>query len=895
MPTLSSISVCSLFSRRALQIEALLLALLVALFLSTVANAAPKAGSVIGNQASATYTDENGTEYSATSNLVETIVQPVYGLTLTSDRATFATAGGTVYIPHVLVNAGNSSDDFSLVVANAGGDDFDFSSLSVFLDADRDGNPDSAQAITSVSLNVSAQVNLVVAATVPGLSAANEAAVLTLTATSDNDGSQTATVTDTATVRAGAVVQVLKSMSATDGSADANAGSATAYTVTLGYQNTGNSAATNLVITDPLPAGLHYLDDSGRASVTGVQVLTDDASAEPATSNGSTITYSYDSANHEVEFTIDSVAASASGYVRFQVNVLTTDNDGNPLSAGDITNIANYAYDAQPTESTNAVQFTVNSTVDVVLDTAGLDTQTQASASQGGTASFTHTLNNTGNADHVFNLLISGSSYPAGTAFKLFRADGVTPLVDTNGDGVVDAGILASGASIDVVLKIYLPANGQGGPAQVTLTAQSVDDAAINDATIDEVTSITALTADLTANASVAGGGDGIGQPGVGGEASPVASNTVAPAGSVTVPLFINNQSNSADNYDLGIDNLPAGWLVVFYLDSDGDGVIDPSEPQIVNSGSIAANSNQSILAVLTAPSSATPGDQDLVFHIDSPNSSAEDYMKYRLTVDSTYGVDVALDNTAQAAAGSSVVFTHRLRNTGNTATGDITVSLLHSNSAGWTGTVYIDDGASPDVLDSTDSVYNPASPPSLAAGAETTLFLRVIVPPSATVGSQDTVTITASITTPGGAVTDSATDTITVISTEINLRKEQALDSGCDGTADAAFSSGGIVSGAVPGACLIYRVTAVNSGSEAVTDVIIYDSTPNFTTLESTNLTPSVSVGGNSYTVAGDCASSAPGLSTPADETTGTLTGRICDLPAGASGLLEFSVQIDP
>jgi uncharacterized repeat protein (TIGR01451 family) len=870
--------------------------LLLAIWLvSLPANAAPKAGSVIGNQASATYTDENGTEYSATSNLVETIVQPVFGLTLISDRSTFATPGGTVYFPHVLTNAGNDADDFTLLAANSAGDDFDFSSISVFLDADRDGNPDSAQAITSVTLNSAAQINLVVAATVPGLSAADDVGIVTLTATSDSDGTKLATVTDTATVRTGAVVQVLKSMSSTDGFADAKAGSATAYTVTLGYQNTGNSAAANLVITDTLSAGLIYLADSGRASVTGVQLLTDDVSAEPVSSNGSVLTYEYDSVNHEVEFTIDAVAASESGYVRFQVNVLTTDNDGAPLLAGDITNIANFAYDGGVAEPTNAVQFTVNSTVAVVLDGPGLDTQTLASASQGVVASFTHTLNNSGNVDHVFNFVISNSDYPAGTAFKLFRSDGVTPLVDSNGDGIVDAGILAAGASIDVVMKVYLPANGQGGPFQVTLTAQSVSDPTISDATIDEVTLVTALAADLTANASAVGGGDGIGLPGAGGEATPVDSNNVAPGASVEVPLFINNQTDSADNYDFSIDNLPAGWTVKFYLDSDGDGTIDANEAEFVNSGLIPANSSQSVIAVLTTPAAATPGDVDLVFHIKSPNSSAEDYLKYRITVDSTYGLDVALDNSSQAAAGSSVVFTHRLLNTGNTASGDITLSLAHSNSGGWTATIYIDDGATPTVLDSTDSVYNPGLPPSLAAGAETTLFVRVIVPPSATVGAVDTVTLTATITTPGGPVSDTASDTITVISTEIDLRKVQALDSACDGTADTAFSSAGIVAGAVPGACLIYQVTAVNSGSEAVTSVVIYDSTPNFTTLETAGLTPVVTVGGSSYTSAGDCSTSTPGIDIPADETSGTLTGSICNLPAGASGQLQFSVQIDP
>ena len=48
--------------------------------------AAPEAGSVIGNQAVATYTNQAGDTITVTSNTVETIVQQVAGVTLTSDN-----------------------------------------------------------------------------------------------------------------------------------------------------------------------------------------------------------------------------------------------------------------------------------------------------------------------------------------------------------------------------------------------------------------------------------------------------------------------------------------------------------------------------------------------------------------------------------------------------------------------------------------------------------------------------------------------------------------------------------------------------------------------------------------------------------------------------------------
>ena len=47
------------------------------LFAATLASAAPPAGTVIGNQAAATYTDASAVSRTATSNTVTTVVQQV--------------------------------------------------------------------------------------------------------------------------------------------------------------------------------------------------------------------------------------------------------------------------------------------------------------------------------------------------------------------------------------------------------------------------------------------------------------------------------------------------------------------------------------------------------------------------------------------------------------------------------------------------------------------------------------------------------------------------------------------------------------------------------------------------------------------------------------------------
>ena len=59
------------------------------------------ANTIIRNQASATFKDDSGTVYNVTSNLVETLVQPVAGVELEQSQSKLASSGGTVDFPHV--------------------------------------------------------------------------------------------------------------------------------------------------------------------------------------------------------------------------------------------------------------------------------------------------------------------------------------------------------------------------------------------------------------------------------------------------------------------------------------------------------------------------------------------------------------------------------------------------------------------------------------------------------------------------------------------------------------------------------------------------------------------------------------------------------------------------
>jgi hypothetical protein len=89
-------------------------------------------------------------------------------------------------------------------------------------------------------------------------------------------------------------------------------------------------------------------------------------------------------------------------------------------------------------------------------------------------ASINLAIHNTGDiaAQDIFNIQV----VPTDPNWKisLFRADGVTPLTDTNGDGQIDTGPLAYGGSLGLVLRFRAPAYASSGdtfPFQLRATS----------------------------------------------------------------------------------------------------------------------------------------------------------------------------------------------------------------------------------------------------------------------------------------------------------------------------------------------------------------------------------------------------------------------------------------
>ena len=864
-------------------------------FAVTAAHAAAPAGTVIGNQATASYVDTSGTTRTASSNLVQTTVSQVKSYTLTANGAKTGAPGQTVYYPHTITNTGNGSDTYALNAATAGGG-FTHTGLVYYIDANGDGIPDNFTPITSTGVvPAGGTFNFVVAGTVPAAATAGQTGTITVSVSDTTP--TTLTNTDTTTV-ANSAINVTKAMSVTSGPSP----SAGPLTVTLSYTNTGTQAGTNLLLTDALPSGMTYVAGSGRWSGSGATALTDAAGGDPAG-----IAYDFGATTPgTVTATIASVGAGVSGTLSFQVSIKSGLAPTTASTQASTTNTASYSSTQQATPAnTNSVLYTVAQTAAVTATGS-----TVATAGQGSTVTFTNTITNNGSGTDSFDISYptpgnAGNTFPTGTTFALYQSDGVTTLLDTNGNGTPDTGPLAPGASYNVILKATLPPTATGGPFTVAKTATSKFDPTKTATANDTLTVIANNSVDLTENtaradstpAGTAGSGNAA-TTGFGpGTATVIATNTVTPAPATATTsafkLYVNNTSTSTDSYDLSTTTaIPAGWAVSFYTDG-GAGNCSTLGAKLTNTGPLAGGTNRLVCAVVTVPASntgnATPGTTNFTFQAISPVTPASvDTIVDAVIVSAVHSLTLTPNGAQQTFPGGSVTYTHTLTNNGNASeTVTFPAGFLTDSqaAAGWTSAAYIDSNNN-GVLDvGTDTLIAAGTTTlTLAGNASQRLFVRVFAPGSATAASAaDVTTLTATYN--GGAATASANDTTTVTN-GLLLSKAQVAGTCAAALVAGPFSNAAIASGpnTAPGKCLAYQITATNTTPGTLTNVVVSDIVPANTTLAATSCAAPSATGGASV-----------GGTATTEGASGTVTATLASLTSTTSFQLTFCVKINP
>jgi uncharacterized repeat protein (TIGR01451 family) len=316
----------------------------------------------------------------------------------------------------------------------------------------------------------------------------------------------------------------------------------------------------------------------------------------------------------------------------------------------------------------------------------------------------------------------------------------------------------------------------------------------------------------------------------------------------------------------------------------------DTSEAIITSTGVLIAGTNKQFYADVTVPAGSTPGTNDIYFRVLSPTSGASDRLHDAVAVNTVRSITFNPNNNGQVFPGGSVVYSHLLVNNGNVLEGDGTVSSINLTTSeslsGWSAVIYYDANNN-GILDASDTTvtnlaFVSASGAGLAVGETVRLLVKVFAPAGAPLGAIDATTITATTvngtyatTVPVPAV---ATDNSTVISGDLTLLKEQALDSNLDGSPDTAYSTADISTGAIPGKSVRYRITVTNTGTAPATSVKVYDTTPAYTV----------------YTTTGPAATTVGSVATaPSDGTAGALEFNVGTLNPGQSAVITFGVII--
>lgn len=815
--------------------------------------------SIISNMAVGEYSEEGSTVVQvARSNLVQTTILPVYSLNLVAANNKTVVAGQTVYFNHILTNTSNETDQYTFTVSNnPTGDDFDFvnSSLMVYLDANNDGIPDGS-AITGYTLGAGQSVGLIVAASIPNTITTGKVANLTLMVTSANGASGTNSNVDKATVTDQSTLVVRKKFS------QITAANGDVVTIRLDYQNPTNTIVPTATLTDTLGSNLTYEVNTGKWN--GVTVY----DAVGGTADPTGINYSVTS--NVVTATLTNIPANTIGYIEFNVKI-------NKSIAGKIENVINVTGLTTDTSNTAVVNVApvyavkMNGSASNVSDNT--NTITASAVPQGGELKFTNYVWNIGNTTDRFNLTLTNSTFPTGSQIEFYRADGVTPLLDSNGDGIPDTGLLSAGVNLPIVVKVRLPSSyavTTDTTFEVSPQAQSLGDISKTSLIKDQgnlLATTVARLVDLTNSPE----NNGLGNGNVNNAGNPwktviaaTSTNPVA-SGQAIFPLKVSHtgigteyllSANSTSNFTSL--TLPNGVnRVRFYVSGNGSNCnvmgSETGKTIYLNNGE-----SQLICAVVEVDQLNSSVTTPIYFRalstsfVSGNNSSnpSQDIIMDAITIQSVNSVakvEFTPNFRGQVSPLGTVIYSHLLiNNTDVDYTGNYSF-LSNNDQVEFNSTLFYDVNGN-GVFDAGDLVMRSlADLPGgkLAAHTQVKLLLQVknLVANNISQANTTTINLTNNV---NGQVLASITDVTTVNQRQLKLSKLQARDFDCDDTADESYTTNTLTIGKQAngqGQCVLYKVILTNTSATAMSTAFTFrDMTPAYTVLSQSPICTSCS-----------------------------------------------------
>ena len=235
-------------------------------------------------------------------------------------------------------------------------------------------------------------------------------------------------------------------------------------------------------------------------------------------------------------------------------------------------------------------------------------------------------------------------------------------------------------------------------------------------------------------------------------------------------------------------------------------------------------------------------------------------------------GSQFSPDHQGNALPGSVVFYPHTFIAVADGAVTFAATSAPSPAVSGWAHAIYHDIDCS-GTLDASEPLLTASTSIAVSAAVPTCIVIRESVPPTAPTGGQDVLTVTASFL-PGAGSSPEVLQAMDITTVGASTGGALALVKAVDQTT------------ALPATVLVYTVTFTNQGTSPLSNLVVYDATPSFTTY----------VGGSAQCVLplpANLTTCTP--SAPAGGGTGQLSWTFTGtLAPGRSGSVQYSVTID-